>query len=132
MREQRNEPGTLDGDVDDDSVDATCSTPPRAADRGRTVDQRQERLLIETDRHRIRGAVTLSRDGFRSRISDMLNAAERDFIALTDVTIEPLDGGAKMSCEFLALARDEDRLRDAARRLARARGPQPCGCSRRS
>jgi hypothetical protein len=35
----------------------------------------------------------------------MLNAAERDFIALTDVTIEPLDGGAKMSCEFLALAR---------------------------
>ncbi len=69
------------------------------------MDQRQERLLIETDRHRIRGHVTLSRDGFRSRISDMLNAAERDFIALTDVTIEPLDGGPKMTCEFLALAR---------------------------
>ena len=69
------------------------------------ADHRQERLLIETDRHRIRGAVTLARDGFRSRISDMLNAPERDFIALTDVTIEPLDGGPKMSCEFLALAR---------------------------
>ena len=69
------------------------------------VDQRQERLLIETDRHRIRGVVTLARDGFRSRVSDMLNAAERDFIALTDVTIEPLDGGPKMSCEFIALAR---------------------------
>ena len=69
------------------------------------MEHREERLLIETDRHRIHGVVTLSRDGFRSRISDMLNAAERDFIALTDVTIEPLDGGPKLSCEFLALAR---------------------------
>jgi len=69
------------------------------------VEQRQERLLIETDRHRIRGVVTLARDGFRSRISDMLNAAERDFISLTDVTIEPLDGGERMTCEFLAVAR---------------------------
>ncbi len=49
--------------------------------------------------------MTLARDGFRSRISDMLNAAERDFIALTDVTIEPLDGGPQMSGEFIALAR---------------------------
>jgi hypothetical protein len=69
------------------------------------MEQRHERLLIETDRHRIRGVVTLARDGFRSRISDMLNAPERDFIALTDVTIEPLDGGPPMACEFLALAR---------------------------
>jgi len=69
------------------------------------MEHRQERLLIETDRHRIRGQVTLARDGFRSRISDVLNAAERDFIALTDVTIEPLDGGPRMTCEFLAVAR---------------------------
>jgi hypothetical protein len=69
------------------------------------MDHRQERLLIETDRHRIRGIVTLARDGFRSRISDMLNAPERDFIALTDVTIDPLDGGEPMRCEFLAVAR---------------------------
>ena len=69
------------------------------------MEQRQERLLIETDRHRIRGVVTLAREGFRSRISDMLNAAERDFIALTDVTVEPLDGGPPLTCEFLAVAR---------------------------
>jgi len=69
------------------------------------VEHRRERILIETDRHRIRGVVTLAREGFRSRISDMLNAAERDFIALTEVTIEPLDGGPKQACEFLALAR---------------------------
>jgi hypothetical protein len=69
------------------------------------VEHRQERLLIETDRHRIHGRVTLARDGFRSRVSDMLNAPERDFIALTDVTIEPLDGGEPVTAEFLALAR---------------------------
>ena len=57
------------------------------------MENRKERLLIETDRHRIRGEVTLAREGYGSRISDMLNASERDFIALTDVTIEPLDGG---------------------------------------
>lgn len=43
-------------------------------------------------RHRIVGTLTLSREGYRSRISDMLNASERDFVALTDVTITSLDG----------------------------------------
>jgi uncharacterized protein DUF6812 len=69
------------------------------------VENRNERVLLETDRHRIRGEITLAREGYRSRISDMLNASERDFIALTDVTIDPLDGGPQLKCEFLALAR---------------------------
>jgi len=69
------------------------------------VENRVEHLLIETDRHRIRGQVTLAREGYRSRISDMLNASERDFIALTDATIEPLDGGSPLTCPFLAVAR---------------------------
>jgi hypothetical protein len=69
------------------------------------VENRHQRLLLETDRHRIRGAVTLAREGYRSRISDMLNASERDFIALTDVTIDPLDGGPQLTCEFVAVAR---------------------------
>jgi hypothetical protein len=71
------------------------------------VDSRNERVLLETDRHRIRGEVTLAREGYRSRISDMLNASERDFIALTNVTIDPLDGGPQLACEFLALARSK-------------------------
>ena len=37
----------------------------------------------------------------------MLNASERDFIALTDVTIDPLDGGAQLVCDFLAVARSK-------------------------
>jgi hypothetical protein len=65
------------------------------------------RLMIETDRHRITGAVTVAKDGYRGRISEMLNASERDFIALTDVTIEPLDGRPELRCEFLVVARSK-------------------------
>jgi hypothetical protein len=61
--------------------------------------------MLETDRHRIRGQVTLAREGYRSRISDMLNASERDFIALTDVTVEAHDGGEPQTFEFMAVAR---------------------------
>lgn len=71
------------------------------------MENRHQRVLLETERHRIRGNVTLAREGYRSRITDMLNASERDFIALTDVTIEPLDGGSELACEFLAVARSK-------------------------
>jgi Family of unknown function (DUF6812) len=71
------------------------------------VENRQQRVLLETDRHRIRGTVTLAREGYRSRISDMLNASERDFIALTDVTVEEVAGGEPLNCDFLALARSK-------------------------
>jgi hypothetical protein len=57
------------------------------------IDRRTERIGIETERHRIEGVLTLARDGYRSRVSDVLNASERDFITLTDVTVAPLDGG---------------------------------------
>jgi hypothetical protein len=70
------------------------------------MDQRHERVLIETSRHRITGTLTLSRDGYRSRVSDLLNAPERDFVALTDVTIEPFDGDiASSEHEFMAVSR---------------------------
>lgn len=58
---------------------------------------RQERVLIETARHRIEGTLTVARDGYRSRVSDVLNAAERDFVPLTDVTVCPLDDPAGAS-----------------------------------
>ncbi len=69
------------------------------------VDQRQERVRIETDRLRIEGVLTLARDGYRSRVSDVLNAAERDFITLTDVTVMPLEGGPIELHRYLSLAR---------------------------
>jgi hypothetical protein len=71
----------------------------------RTVDLRDERILVETNRFRITGLVSLPRDGYRSRLTDYLNASERTFMALTDVEITPIDGGdAPERCEFLALA----------------------------
>jgi hypothetical protein len=69
------------------------------------MDSRNERVLIETDRYRIVGDLTLPRDGYRSRMTDFLNAAERDFIALTAVNLQPLDGGDEVELEFLAVSR---------------------------
>jgi hypothetical protein len=69
------------------------------------ADLRRERIRLETTRHRIEGELTLARDGYRSRVSDVLNAAERDFLTLTDVEIEPLDGGSIEHHPFLAVAR---------------------------
>jgi hypothetical protein len=69
------------------------------------MEHRQERIRLETARHRIEGLLTLARDGYRSRVSDVLNASERDFLTLTDATVEPLDGGAPEDHPFLAIAR---------------------------
>jgi hypothetical protein len=67
--------------------------------------QRKEQIELETSRHRMTGSVTLSQNGFRSRVSDLLNASERDFIALTDVTLQPLDGGEPTKRDFVAVSR---------------------------
>jgi hypothetical protein len=67
--------------------------------------QRQERITLETQRHRITGDVTLAANGFRSRVSDLLNATEREFISLTDVELVPLDGGEPSRREFVAVSR---------------------------
>ena len=77
------------------------------ADNGLVGDPttRQENLRIETLRHRILGTITLPRDGYRSRVSDFLNASEREFLPLTDVTVTPLDGGPSVRHEFIALSR---------------------------
>src|SRR4051794_9512536 len=70
-----------------------------------SVDHRRERISVETERLRIEGTLTLARDGFRSRVSDVLNAAERDFITLTEATVQPLEGGPVELHAYLSLAR---------------------------
>ena len=68
---------------------------------------RTEQVVFETERHRITGSLTLARDGYRSRVSDLLNANERDFVPLTRVTVTRLDGvGAPEEHEFLAVSRN--------------------------
>jgi len=55
-----------------------------------TVEHRDERIVVETDRYRITGMLRLPRDGYRSRLTDYLNSSERAFLALTDVEVPPL------------------------------------------
>ena len=81
------------------------ATAHDTATETRSIDHRRERICIETERHRIEGYVTLARDGFRSRVSDMLNASERDFLTLTEATVEMLDGSRSERHRFLAVAR---------------------------
>jgi hypothetical protein len=70
------------------------------------MEQRKERVFIETERHRIEGTLTLARDGYRSRVSDFLNANDRDFIPLTDCVVELIHGDAPgTSHEFIAVSR---------------------------
>ena len=78
--------------------------PPVEQDSAGT-DRRKERVRLETEHHRIEGVLTLARDGFRSRVSDVLNASERDFITLTDVTVAPREGGPIELHAYLSVAR---------------------------
>jgi hypothetical protein len=67
--------------------------------------QRRERVELETTRHRMTGYVTLAQNGFRSRVSDLLNASEQEFLSLTEVTLEPLDHGSPSTRPFVAVSR---------------------------
>jgi hypothetical protein len=69
------------------------------------IDHRRERIRIETQRHRIVGFITLAREGYRSRVSDVLNAPERDFITLTEVSVQPLSEGPVELHPYLTIAR---------------------------
>jgi hypothetical protein len=69
------------------------------------VDQRTVRIIIETDRHRIVGQVLLPTDGYRSRLTDYLNASEREFLALTDVEVTLLEGSPRIEKrDYIALS----------------------------
>ena len=69
-----------------------------------TVEHRDERIVVETDRYRITGMLRLPRDGYRSRLTDYLNSSERAFLALTDVELTPFDGGEAERRPFLAVS----------------------------
>jgi hypothetical protein len=72
------------------------------------VETRPSRVVLETTRHRISGTLHLPRDGYRSRVTDFLNASDRDFLALTDAEVAPLDGsGPAERHAYVALARTQ-------------------------
>lgn len=58
------------------------------------MEKQPTQIVAETERYRITGKLRLPPEGYRSRLSDYLNAAERAFLSLTDVEVAPLDGDA--------------------------------------
>ena len=74
------------------------------------METRIERVVLETDRHRIVGDLTLPREGYRSRLSDYLNGGDREFIPLVRAELTPLYGGSPESRSFIAVARTHVQL----------------------
>jgi hypothetical protein len=70
------------------------------------MDLREEQVVLETDRYRIVGTLTLPREGYRSRLSDYVNQRDREFFAVSDVTITALDDTESMRrAGFIMVAR---------------------------
>ena len=57
------------------------------------MDLREEQVVLETDRYRIVGMLTLPREGYRSRLSDYVNQRDREFFAVSDGTITATRAG---------------------------------------
>ena len=71
------------------------------------MDTRIQRVVLETPRFRIVGDVTLPTEGFRTRLSDVLNRADTGFIPLVNVELSPVGGGDSESLPFAAVARNQ-------------------------
>jgi hypothetical protein len=71
------------------------------------MDTRIQRVVLETPRFRIVGDVTLPTEGFRTRLSDVLNKADTGFIPVVNVEMTPVGGGEKETLPFAAIARNQ-------------------------
>jgi hypothetical protein len=74
------------------------------------MDLRKEKVVVETDRYRVTGSMTLPAEGFRSRLSDHVNREDLTFFTIVDAELEPLDGGERWTAPVLMLARAHVRL----------------------
>jgi hypothetical protein len=75
------------------------------------VDVRRERVVVETDRYRVEGDMTLPREGYRSRLSDHINRRDQEFFTIQDADVTSLDGsGRDWQSPVLMLARRHIRL----------------------
>jgi len=70
------------------------------------MDLREEQVILETDRYRITGKLTLPREGYRSRLSDYVNQRDREFFSVSDATITALDAAeTSRQATFIMVAR---------------------------
>ena len=75
------------------------------------MDVRRERVVVETERYRVEGMLTLPREGYRSRLSDHINRRDQEFFTIQDADLLALDGsGRDWKAPVLMLARRHIRL----------------------
>lgn len=74
------------------------------------MDLRKETVVVETDRYRVTGSMTLPADGFRSRLSDHVNRDDLTFFTIEDAELVALDSGEARTVPLLMLARAHARL----------------------
>ena len=77
------------------------------------MEQRIERVVLQTDRDRIVGDLSMPREGYRSRLSEYLNRGDVDFIPLVNVEISSLNGNGESPVErrsFVAVSRSHIKL----------------------
>jgi hypothetical protein len=68
-------------------------------------------VVVETDRYRVEGMLTLPKEGYRSRVSDHVNRRDHEFFTLLDCELVPLDGSDRAwKTPVLMLARRHIRL----------------------
>lgn len=71
---------------------------------------RKQKVVVETDRYRVSGDVTLPSDGYRSRLSDHVNRSDVTFFTIQDAVLTPLDGTEGWRADVVMLASAHIRL----------------------
>jgi Family of unknown function (DUF6812) len=75
------------------------------------LDLRLQQIILETDRWRIEGNLTLPAEGYRSRLSDYVNQRDREFFSVQDATLTSLDDPSIVrQMAFMMVARSHIRL----------------------
>ena len=75
-----------------------------------SAEIRRERVVLETDRYRIVGEVTLPAEGYHGRLSDLLNRDGIRFIPLVNATVSGRNGEHPEQRPFIAVAREHIEL----------------------
>ena len=70
------------------------------------MEVQKRHVVLETDRYRIVGEITLPQDGYRNRFSDLLNQDSRFFIPVVNAEISPIGGeGETVKRHFVMVGR---------------------------
>jgi hypothetical protein len=77
---------------------------------GEQIEHRVERAVFETDRQLVVGDVTLPPEGYKSRLSDVLNRGDLDFVPLTNVEITSFVDGRVSECPFAVVSKQQIRI----------------------